>query len=483
MSLSCQLSVESIVTRAQAKFLLLVLLSVIVSVIAIPVTVNMMTSNIQLTPDEAEEKVLSELPRLSAAALEAACGVVKVQVEETLRGNRKKLRKLLTDHLDAKADADDMTDYLQLVDHLFPPAKSEEEAVFENDSTAKGIKKEVDQKSITEKVDRILANASSKSQEKKGGRRRSSSLGHVDTITRVPVRSKEFKLPGMIGGTGETALSYSSLVFEVEKGRRLGYRETEMCAAVISKVADKELRSLFQDEPGIKLEDVMDMLKSTCVEQENTAKNVFTKLSTDKQGENEKTLTFITRVLRRRKKVLKLAEEEGILYDEKMLATTAFQVIFGGLRDENIRTALREKCRGDQSIEDKVLMKHAAEVIATEQARKQLLFGKDLETETVQVNALSSKQVKFEETPKKEKLNPFVKIEELRAEMRAELSEIKSLVKANNTRRTDDEEKPADPKPKKTKCDACHKANKWRCYHCWNCGKSGHKTPECPEEN
>ena len=77
----------------------------------------------------------------------------------------------------------------------------------------------------------------------------------------------------------------------------------------------------------------MDMLKSTCVEQENTAKNVLTKLSTDKQGENEKTLTLITRVLRRRKKVLKLAEEEGILYNEKMLATTAFQVIFGGLRD------------------------------------------------------------------------------------------------------------------------------------------------------
>lgn len=459
-----------------------------------------MNSNYQMTPDEAEEKVLSELPRLSATALEAACEAVNLDVEETVKGNKKKLRKLLTNHLDTKADEDDMTDYQLLLDHLFPRVKTkpDDEAVFEDVVTAHGMKQEVDQKSITVKTDRTVADARSKSQEKKEGacgtdnpgrRRRASTLDHVDTITRVPVRSKEFKLPGMIGGTGETALSYSSLEFEVEKGRRLGYRENEMCAVVISKVADKELRSLFQTEPGIKLGDVMDMLKSTCVEQENTAKNVFTKLSTDKQGENEKTIKFITRVLRRRKKVLKLAEEEGIVYDEKMLATTAFQVIFGGLRDENIRTALREKCRGDQSIEDKVLMKHAAEVIASEQARKQLLFGRDLETESVQVNVLNStgagrKQVNFtDDTPKKEKLNPFVKIEELRTEMRGELNEIKSLLVAHNMRRQDEEQKPAEPKPKKNKCDACFAAKKWRCYHCWNCGKSGHKTPECPEEN
>ena len=456
-----------------------------------------MTSKNEMTPDEAEEKVLSELPRLSATALEAACEAVNLDVEEAVKGNKKKLRKLLTNHLDTKADDDDMGDYLRLVDHLFPivPVKPEEKMGLENIALDLKIKHEGDHQKIR-KTDVSFAEDSRVPPKKTDGafsneklvrRRRSSTVDHVDTITRV--RSKDFKLSGMIGGTGETAISYSSLEFEVAKGRGQGHTDSEMCAVVISKVADKELKSFFQMEPGIELEDVMDMLKSVCTEQENTAKNVFTKLSTDKQAENEKTLTFITRVLRRRKKVLKLAEEEGILYNEKMLATTAFQVIFGGLRDENIRTALREKCRGDWSIEDKVLMKHAAEVIASEQARKQLLFGRDLETEIVEVNAVNSnpgrKQVNFaEDTPKKEKLNPFVKIEELRTEMKAELNEIKSLVVAHNMRsRDEDENNTVEAKPKKNKCDACFAAKKWRCYHCWKCGKNGHKTPDCPEKN
>ena len=55
----------------------------------------------------------------------------------------------------------------------------------------------------------------------------------------------------------------------------------EMCSEVISKVADKELHSYFEMEPDIKLEEVLDMLKSTCAEQgkERTARAVFTKFS------------------------------------------------------------------------------------------------------------------------------------------------------------------------------------------------------------
>jgi len=252
-------------------------------------------------------------------------------------------------------------------------------------------------------------------------RRRSNTIDTVD-ITRV--RFKEFKLPGMIGGSGESAISYSSLEFEIANGRKLGHKDEEMCAVVISKVADRELRSYFEEEIEITLKDVMDMLKSNCSKQENTAKNAFLKFSTDKQGEKEKTLTFITRVLRRRKTVLKLAIEEGIHYDEEMLSLTAFQVIFEGLREEGIRTALRAKWGENYKMEDKIFMKHAAEVISSEQARKLRLFGKDIEPDQdVQINAIHGggrKQVSFpeEKEVKKEKLNPFAKIEELRTEMR-----------------------------------------------------------------
>ena len=433
----------------------------------------------QLTPDEIEDKVLEEILHLGAAGLEAACEVVvDLVVPDTAKGNKKLLRNLLTKYLMETSDEDDKhTDFLTLHDHLFPKvvkkeleqsngvdAKPDEklsvgvDEVFDEKTLKKSTEKEEDRKPLRKQI-----------------RRRSNTIDTVD-ITRV--RFKEFKLPGMIGGTGESAMSFSSLQYEIENGRKLGHKDAEMCAVVISKVADRELQSYFHEEKNIKLEDVMDMLKSTCTKQENTAKTVFTKFSTDRQGEKEKTLTFITRVLRRRKTVLKLAAEEGIKYDEEMLGMTAFQVIFEGIRDENIRTALRNKWGDDYLVEDKVFMKHAAEVVASEQARKQRLFGKDVEPE-IEVNAINSrKSVSFEEKEaKKEKLNPFTKIEELRAELRADINEIKNLVLENNKRNQKEDK----PKPVKTKCDACIAAKKWRCYHCWKCGKGDHKSPDCPE--
>ena len=298
---------------------------------------------------------------------------------------------------------------------------------------------------------------------------------------------KEFKLPGMIGGAGESAMSYSSLVFEIEKGRKLGYRETEMCSAVISKVADKELRSYFETEADMELEEVLDMLKSSCPERERTSRSVFTKFSNDKQGSNEKPITFITRVLRLRKKVLKLGAEEGLVYDPDMLATTSFQVIFSGLRDENIRSALRERCKDDHAISDKLMVKHAGEVIAAEEERRLKLFGKEPEAE-IQVSAVD-RRVMFEDplpTIKKEKPNPFARIEELRTEMKGELNEIKELVLAVTRMKGGEETTEKDKPGKKTpwkpgKCPKCHAENKPRCYHCWECGKDDHKRPDCPE--
>ena len=431
--------------------------------------------------------MLEEILKLQTAGLEAACAVVVgLDVPEAAKGDRKALRKLLTNYLmDTNETDDKTTDFLLLNDHLFPVVVPKMEG--EGTKNKKGKTKEGgDEVFEKQGLERHLPmskwnNDSSRGEHKPPNRRRSATIDTVD-ITRV--RFKEFKLPGMIGGSGESALSYSSLQFEIENGRKLGHKDAEMCAVVISKVADKELRTYFETETDIDLQDVMDMLKSTCSQQENTAKNVFTKLSADRQGENEKTITFITRVFRRRKTVLKLAEEEGINYDEEMLIMTAFQVIFEGLRDENIRTALRAKWGDDHTMEDKVFMKHAAEVVTSEQARKRRLFGKDVEPE-VQVNAIlggGRKQVSFteEREGKKEKLNPFTKIEELRAEMKAELNEIKSLVVANNLRH-DEGEKPKPEKARKNKCNACLAAKKWRCYHCWQCGKGDHKSPDCPE--
>ena len=437
----------------------------------------------KLSADEVEDEVMNTLPTLSAAELLEICNLIGVtDVKEEDKVKRRVLLKLVMKCLcDATTEDDKLTEFLLVHKHLKLDGGEDvkvKETVTEGTEIAAMVKKEVvePKKDVGSKPNKTLDGATPKKA--------------ADSVSITRTIRKDFKLSGMIGGEGETALSYSSLQFEIEKGRKLGHSDAEICTAVISKVADKELRSYFQTDVDMELDGVLKMLKSVCREQKSSA--VFTQFTNDKQGRKEKAITFITRVLRLRKRVLKLAQEEGRTYDEAMLAERSFEVLFGGLRDENIRSGLRDKCRNQNSLTDTEVLALAAEVIDAEKERKLKLFGKSVESEPedVEVDEMSLEpqvlKVHCEETPVKEKkkLNPFTEIEELRSQMKvrddrmnAQLNEIKQLVL---------NQKPAeDNKVQKKKwpgkCDKCTSENKPRCYHCWKCGKHDHKKPDFPE--
>ena len=450
----------------------------------------------QLTPDEVEMAVLSQIPKLSATDLEAACGAVSLAVLEAVKGNKKALRKQLTNYLDT--DEEDKTaQFGTLYDFFFPPKEDEDKGDVSTDgakAASTAVKVEPQDGKLKQKT--VKKSTSLKKEDSSSSSTMRADKGAVEERIVSRAVRKDFKLSGMIGGTSESALSFVSLQFEIENGRKLGHSEDEICSAVINKVADKELRSYFVTESNVNLEVVLDMLKSVCTEEKSSA--VFTTFTNDKQGPNEKALSFITRVLKLRKKVRKLGREEGRSYDEEMLAERSFEVILGGLRDENIRSALRDKLRFNTSLEDKEIMKHAADVIAAEKERKLKLFGKAMETETedVEVSEMASeysrdsgrgKSVQFGDKTNqggaKKKPNPFDEIQELRSQMQsnddrvtAQLNEIKQLVLSQ---KQEDKKEPGEKPP--NKCPACHAANKWRCFHCWFCGDKNHKLSECPE--
>ena len=299
---------------------------------------------------------------------------------------------------------------------------------------------------------------------------------------------KEFKLPNMIGGDSPNALSFSSLKFEISKGRKQGYHDSEICSGIISKVADKELKEYCENEPDIELEDVLDMLKSVCTEKQKSSA-AFTIFTNDEQGEHEKPMSFITRVLRLRKRVAELGKEEGCVYPAKMLTERAQEVVLGGLRDTEIQSALREKWKDNMT--DKKIMSCAATIVAAETARKQKLFGKPKDKkkgDAVEVNEISEGHEKTEKKVRGARPNPFAEIDELKLqiaerdnrlakrddEFKAELNEIKQLIVNKN-----------EDKPRKSsrKCPKCVADNRFRCRHCWECGADDHRRgdPNCPE--
>ena len=238
----------------------------------------------ELAADVVEDDVMTKLPTLDAAGLAAVCGVLELVVPEEQKEKKRDLLKLIMRHLCTSTDAteDKLTDFLQLHEHLFPKdervetseVKTEEVIASESMTEGRGNKGAARDMVVQQHTGQ-------------GGVTPRNSGGHHGTHVEVTkVRLKEFKLPGMVGGDGENALSFTSLQFEIEKGRKLGHSETEICSAVISKVADKEMRNYFETTPDMELDDVLEILKSICTEQESSA--VFTQFTNDQQGENEK---------------------------------------------------------------------------------------------------------------------------------------------------------------------------------------------------
>ena len=434
----------------------------------------------EMNADMVEDGVMNELPTLNAVQLEEVCVLIGLEVKEELRGKKRGLLKMLMRFLCTGEDQEDdkMTQFLQIHEHLLS-GKEEAEAV------KKEVTEEVpDEKQITETS---VVTGEVKSEVKSEPPMLKSTPEPLpmkpNNNRRVQVtRLKDFKLSGMIGGDGESGLSLSSLEFEIEKARRLGHTDTEICGVVITKVADKELRKLFETEPDIDLDDVLDMLKSSNAEAKDSSA-VFTEFTSTYQFEDEKVTTFIARLQRLRKEVVKLGKTEGVNYDLEMLAKRGFTVLFSGLRDENVRSALREKCKGDHNTDGKVLLKYAADIVALEKERKMKLFGKKVQySEGAAVNALGAAGNDTDAlNKKKEKINPFAKIEELRTEMKTELNEIKNLVVAHHMEQQHNGERRRKWKP--GKCTKCTQENVSRCNHCWKCGGDNHKRGDCPTEN
>ena len=449
----------------------------------------------ELSADKVEDDVLDRIPSLDAEQLEEVCGIVNLEVDEGLKGKRRDLKKLLMKYLCTPgADDDDkLADFLAIHEHLeIGEEEEEEEENVEHektkvkDETAAVVKKEEPAAAAAESTKPTVSEKAEAKPVVKKKAKPSVVDSSVESVSedKVEIRrvrvAKDFKLPGMIGGTTEHALSYTSLEFEIEKGRKLGFSDHEMCPTVISKIADKELKQYFETEGDMTLHDVLDMLKSACSEPESSA--MFTKFTTDEQAEDEKPIAFITRVLRLRKKVAKMGEEEGTCYPKEMLAKRSFEVIFRGLRDETIRTRLREETNNDHNLPDKVVYKKAAAIIAAEKERKEKLFGKKEVKETeVDVNAVdSTRQGSF---AKKEKRNPFSEIDQMRNEMSQNQNEIKEMfLQFKNQYLDNNNNSGGDRRPRRNnRCPTCIAKKELRCKHCWGCGSEDHRKNDCPE--
>ena len=66
---------------------------------------------------------------------------------------------------------------------------------------------------------------------------------------------KYFKISGSIRGSEEKdKLSYTSLAYQIKKGRKSGYNDNEICVGVIKKIVlGNHLRSYLESKPSLNI--------------------------------------------------------------------------------------------------------------------------------------------------------------------------------------------------------------------------------------
>ena len=511
-----------------------------------------------ITADQMEDAVMEAISGVDAQRLEHLFELVELQVTETQRGRKNVLRRRLMAYLCSPGDDGEerLAQWLLVFNDLYPVGLEPKEETTEGGVTematemvtntgtgdhtgllaaagsllsqhgermgtspvGNGQEERMAMYSAPPPIEPVSATRNNTVQQRQPQVPPQYTTNHPLQQHRVPrnnaqdeiaitrTRLRELKLPGMIGGSSESALAFSSLEFEVKRAKQLGYLDTEIVTAIIPKIADKELRKGCEMEVDMSLEDLMEMLRS-CTAEARDSTAVFAEFSHAAQKEEESVATFVSRVFRLRNEISKLGTEEGVLYDLPMLKKLGFSVLTNGIRDENIRMGIRERCAGNMETTKVTMLKYAAEVVAVEAERKRRLFPKK-QTTPVDINACSVEQLEQlkqmalnapEATPRatKKKINPFTEIEELRTQMAVEINEIKGLILAQNSRFQEDRDARyredrdggggdrrdrnirRNRRPYK-RCANCVTANSDSCIHCWKCCSENHKSQDCP---
>ena len=217
-----------------------------------------------------------------------------------------------------------------------------------------------------------------------------------------------------------------SIQFEIENARSLGHKEEEIRAAVIRAISPgHELREYFELNTNESLDDMIETFRSTFVE--HNSDQSLTLFKKEAQKLNEPPSKFVTRIAAWRCKLKKLSIEEGEAISDRTLMKAFYHVLSTGIRDEYLRAELREQLRVNPSMTDNDILRAISEIMKVKREREEklgLVPDDTTKDSVVQVDAVDT----HKRSEKKEKLNPFVVIEEMKASHQRQMEQMRQDV-------------------------------------------------------
>ena len=392
------------------------------------------------------DMLIGSLPKLNVSQLEALFEQLELQVPDTKRGNK----KLLVGALRRYFLSEDVEDLEDEGVSIFDFAQDQINGMLSDP-----------QASVTP-VTTVVATPVVKEEGDGVG-----VAGNVGTRIEVQ-KIREFKISGSIGMVGaKETMSYTSLSFQIQQGKSLGYSMREISHAVIKAIKPGiPLKNYLESRLNITENGLIQMLRSHYREKDSTS--VFNEMANSAQLATENELDFCLRMMSLRERVISLSmEEDTCPFSSELVRHRFFHTLSTGFRSSSVRLELRDVLKG-MMVSDEDLVKEISMVMSkeTEHANKIKKTRVDVAEVDVEQNVVLKEIAKLS-----------AKFNEL-STMKKEITDLKNEVatlKRSNT---------ASPATAahKFKCNDCA-ARSVFCTHCLHCGLGGHKHRECPSFN
>ena len=305
-------------------------------------------------------------------------------------------------------------------------------------------------------------------------------------------RIREFKIQGGTVGGEDSSVDLTSVVFQMEEARQLGYKEREIRSGVIKamKAGSCTRRYFERNVDNLSGTDFMAMLEELYEKKESS--DLLDEMAECVQGSKQKEKQYVVQMFELRDHILEVTQSEDEPVSDAFVQKKMIRAISVGLRRDTVRLEMRNVLK-DPKISDRNLMKQLNEIVARdEENRRKMENDKNGRTTSSQnrsakVNSLSDncQEESTSKVPDPQLSRIETQLGQLSVTM-SELAEGKADVEARLKRLEgkllDNERKAGGQGGNRNvhfpKCATCERDRKY-CTHCTKCGASDHKRKEC----
>ena len=172
-------------------------------------------------------------------------------------------------------------------------------------------------------------------------------------------------------------MPYSSMVYQIQNGQRMGYPDHVICAAVLKATAAGSVRTYLELKKDLTVSSLLEILKTNFSVKDSGA--LFTELCNCTQDEDQKVGDFVFQLMVLREMIMDLGVEEGNPYDKTFLQKRLLRTLYVGIRSDSVRMELKDVFT-DTNAPDEKILSAVNKTVAQETERLEKLQAADAAT-------------------------------------------------------------------------------------------------------